>query len=85
MQEYLIPALLSSIVIRVLIFGASIDEAIGIIALSSLYGFYLYIQSSKEEPINDIIKAEFEVLKQELKTTKDSVSSLKMGQGLIKR
>lgn len=84
MQEYLIPGLLTSIIIRVLISGDPIGETIGIISLSSLYGVFLYLNNNKEIPINDSFKNEINQLKQDIRLTKDTVSSLKLASNLKK-
>lgn len=79
-MEKLLPAiLLSAYIVRLLLVGASIGEALVIISLSSLLGLKMYLEDNKEEPINDEIKKQITQLNEELKTIKDSVASIKLG------
>jgi len=68
--------LLTSLLIRTLIFGASIGDAIALIALSALYGYHYYLQSKKQVPVNKEILDRIVQIEESLKDTKSKVGAL---------
>ena len=70
--------LLLSYTTKVLITGASIGDAIGLIALSTLAGWWFYLDENREPDINEKAKADVLKLAQELDLIKSSLSSLKL-------
>jgi hypothetical protein len=70
--------LLSSLVIRILICGASIGDALGLAALAGFCGFCLYIESQKKNPVADELKSDIEYLKTEMLNIKNFQSVVKM-------
>jgi nitrogen regulatory protein PII-like uncharacterized protein len=80
MKSYLnLPTLiLISFLIRLLIMGASIGDALVIIALSSLYGFFYFIESKKEPEANKELKDRIVELEEQVKIVKDKAASLSL-------
>lgn len=78
--------LLSSVVVRILVKGASIGDSIAVLALTLLYGYFLYQESQKAKPLNkEFIDrlSEVEKVGQDLKT---KLASLMLGGGFnVKR
>lgn len=60
---------------RHMLYSSSLGDAIVVAALASSYCYSLYLESKKEEPINDAIKSELENLR-------TAVSSLKIAKSL---
>jgi hypothetical protein len=81
MKEILnLPAVaLCSVIIKSLITGISIAEALAIVGLAALYGLYYYYESKKEPPLNDSIKAELKNLQDEMNVVKAALQSQKLG------
>lgn len=71
------PALAATLIFatRLVILGASIGDAVALIGLCALYAYTLYLDSNKEEPINDQIKSEVEQLR-------NAVNALKVAKSL---
>lgn len=82
--------ILGIFILRLLITGAGIGDAIVILALSLLYGGWVYLDSKKEIPVNieiinkidtietnNIIK--ITTLESELKSLKDKLNTITMG------
>jgi hypothetical protein len=67
--------LLVAVCVRSIIFGASIGDACMIAAISALHGYKLYLDSIKQQPLNDI------VLK-ELSDMKSTINALKLAKGI---
>jgi len=67
--------LLCSLGARIAILGASVGDAIAMVATCALYGFFLYLNNNKEEPINDKVKAELVELK-------NTVNALKVARSM---
>ncbi len=61
--------------LRLVIKGASIGDAGALAALCALYGFSLYLETKKQQPINDSFKAEVRL---ELEQIKTSMNGLKI-------
>lgn len=74
--------ILSLFIIRPMILGASIADALVIIGLSALYGFYYYNESKKEPIANKALVDRIVELEEQSRITKESVHSLKLGVGL---
>lgn len=64
--------LLSAIVVRVAVFGASIGDALAIAALCGLHGFAMFLKSKQQPDINS-------ELKKEIADMRSSVNALKIG------
>lgn len=77
------PALiLSAFLIRLLVTGASIGDSLVIIGLASLYASWSYFESKKETPVNKAILDRVVDLEEIVKSTKETVNSLKLGANL---
>lgn len=78
MNKYLnLPTfLLASFLIRLLVTGASIGDAIVITSLSALYAAWCWVELKKEIPINKEIKDRVVELEEQLKNTKDKINSV---------
>lgn len=57
---------------RLIIQGANLGDAIALFGFAALYGFGLYLQAQKEEPINNQIKAELEALRNQVSSIQSS-------------
>lgn len=55
--------LVATLVARAAVLGASVGDAIAVTALAALYGWHLYLASTKEQPVNESIKEEISALK----------------------
>jgi len=86
MSKYLnLPSfLLSFFLIRLLITGCGIGDSIALVALSSLYGFYCYLDSRKEPELNKDYKDRLLALEEQIKTTREKVNSITLGSHLRK-
>jgi len=76
--------LLLSFLVRLLFTGANIGEAIVIIALSCLYGFFHFLHNKKEPEVNKDLKNRLVEMEEQHKLLKDKVSSLNFGFNLKK-
>lgn len=54
------------LVARATIFGASVGDAIAIGALSAFYGFFLYLNSIKIEPLNEKVQNDVAEMKTQI-------------------
>lgn len=84
MSKYLnLPSfLILSFIIRLLIVGAGIGEALVAIALSGLYGFYYYLESKKEPIANKDLLERLLALEDQIKTTREKVNSITLASHL---
>lgn len=73
--------LLFSFLVRTLIFGADFGNALALLALSGLYGFYLFLEVNKQPDINEQTKKDMVQLKNELELVKSALNSVKLGIG----
>lgn len=55
---------------RIVILGASLGDALAAAALAGLYGYTLYLEGKKQEPINDEVKKELSLLRDQVNTLK---------------
>lgn len=67
-------AALMVVVSRVVIFGATIGDSIAVCGLSALLGFVFFLESKKQQPVNDSVKAEVEHLKNQIDGIKVSLA-----------
>lgn len=77
--SYLPIFLLLAFVIRLLFLGASVGDAIALLSLSGLYGYYLYLENNKEEPINEQTKKQLEQMNLDLREMKSTIQAIKLG------
>lgn len=70
--------LLSAFLIRLLVTGASIGDALTMLSLSSLYGFWMYLQSKVEISPNKEIKDRVVELEERLSTVQNKVGAMGM-------
>lgn len=70
--------LVSGYLIRLLITGASIGDAIVIIALSALYGFYMHLEASKEPVANQDLKDKIASLETLVNSASTKVAALQL-------
>jgi hypothetical protein len=64
---------------RLLIFGASIGDALVLTALTGLFGFIHFLNSKKQPDINAEIKTELETIKKEFVDVKNKVNVITIG------
>lgn len=76
--------LLPSFLLKLLIVGTNISDAIIILALSGLYAFYYHTETKREDPLNKSSLTRITELEESLKHTKDKVNSLTFGSSLKK-
>ena len=76
LNKYLPQVLLSSLLIKCLITGSSIGDALGLIGLASLVGFNLYLDVKREIPVNKEIKDRLLELEESVRETKSKVSAI---------
>ncbi len=80
MKEFNIPIfLLLSILLRVLALGAGLGEALVLIALTSLYGFWIYLESKKQVPVNKDILERIIFIEEKMQLTQDKLNSIVIG------
>lgn len=82
MERYFPLLLLSFIMLRVLIVGASFGDSLVVLALCALYAGQHYFESKKEPIPNKEILNRIVDLEEQLKSTKDVIHSLKLGASL---
>jgi hypothetical protein len=84
MQKHLnLPTLiLSSFLIRLLVLGAGIGEALVIIGLSALYGYHLLLESKKQTPVNKEIVDRIVELEEQLSITKNKVNAINLASSM---
>lgn len=58
--------------IRLIATGANVGDAIALFGFAALYGFNLYIESKREQPVNDQVKAELETLRNQVSSIQSS-------------
>lgn len=64
--------------VRVLITGASLGEALGLFALSALYAFHLFLESKKEPIANQDLWNRLIELEEAHKSVRDKISSIQV-------
>lgn len=70
--------LIISYVTRLLILGATVADAIVIIAFSSLYAGWIFLEYKKEKPVNNDILEKIKYLEEQIGATKDKVNSINL-------
>ena len=70
--------LLTSLIVHAHFRVTSVGEALAIAALCAVYAYNLYLESKKEEPIND-------VLKKEIADIRATMGALKVGRAFGKQ
>lgn len=76
--------ILSVFILRPLVLGASLGDALVIIGLSALYGAHYYFESKKEPIANKELIDRIIFLEEQQKSTKEVIHSIKLGSGLRK-
>lgn len=69
---------LGAYVIRLLITGATIGDALVILGLSGLYGFFCHLQSKKEPIVNQDIKDRLVVLETKASNYDNKIGALQL-------
>lgn len=84
MEKYLnFPiVILSAFIIRLLITGAGLGDSLVIIGLSSLYAFNCYLQYKQEPVANKELINRVVELEEQVRITKENISSVKLGVSL---
>lgn len=70
-----IMAAFAAVAARIAIFGASVGDAIALLSLSALYGFFLHEENNKPEP-------ESAQLKKDVDDLKSAINAIKVGNSL---
>lgn len=76
--------ILLAFIIRPLINGVSLGDAVVILGLSCLYAAYYYFESKKEPIANKELLNRVVELEEQIRITKDIVHSVKLGSSLRK-
>lgn len=79
--KYLIHGLISLVVGRILIFGASIGDALALWSLSGIYGYNLYLETKKPHEVNKDFKNRLVEVEQALQETKNKLGAFTMSNG----
>lgn len=81
MEKYLkLPTLaLIALLLRVLVTGASIGEAIGLIGLAALYAYQLYLNHKLEPIANKNLWDRVIALEEQLQSTREKVNAVQLG------
>lgn len=77
MQQYFPLLLLSSFLLRLLITGSSIGEAVALAALCALYGTHHYIESKREAPINENFKLKVAALERQMSDINSNLKAVR--------
>lgn len=77
-MKNLAPFVLSAYIIRLLITGASIGDALALIGLSALYSYFLFLESKKEIPVNKQYWDRFIELEERVKSNQENLNSLQV-------
>lgn len=72
MNKYFTLSILSVFSIRPIIYGASIGDAIALCGFAALCAYNFYLESIKEQPINESFKKELEDMKSAINSLKIS-------------
>ncbi len=78
MLKHLPCLFLFSLLTKVIVFGASTGDALALIALSSLYGFHLHLESKKEVPANKTILEKLSFLEEQYRLSSAKVAALQI-------
>lgn len=77
MKEFhLTVVMLIALVVRILLFGATMGDAVFATALCGLYGWHLWLESKAAKPVNKEIMDRIYFLEESLAATKDKVNSI---------
>lgn len=74
--------ILTAYVIRGLYLGAALGDALAILALSALYASHTYLNGKKEPVANKELLDRIVDLEEQIKVTKETVHSIKLGSSL---
>ncbi len=64
---------------RLLIFGASVGDALVMLSLAGLFGFIQHLNTKKIPEVNQEIKSDLELIKKEFTDVKSKVNALTIG------
>lgn len=70
--------LVCSYVIRLLITGASLGDALALASLAGVYGYFLYLESKREPEINKEIKEKVILLEKLTEQTNNRLSAMQL-------
>lgn len=79
MLKYFPSLLLSSYLIRILVTGSSVGDAISLFALCSLFAYNTFLESKKQTPVNKDVYDKISYLEEQLGLTKSKLSSIQLG------
>ena len=82
MEKYLPTLLITSLLIRCLVFGAGLGDALALVALSGLYGFSLFLSNKKEPLANKELWDRLIAAEEAIKVTREKVSVTQFGNTL---
>jgi len=68
----------SVFLVRLLITGASIGDALVIIALAALYGLYLHIEAAKEPSVNEDIRLSIKALEEKVSKSENKIGAMSL-------
>lgn len=74
--------LLSAFLVRLLVTGASIGDALALISLSGLYAFWCYLEFKKEPEANKEIKNKLFELEEKVRTTENKIGAFSLSSQL---
>jgi hypothetical protein len=78
-MKYIPTVAVSAFLIRLLVTGASIGDAIALTALLGLYAYQMFVDSKTQVPVNKEILDRIIYLEEQLKEAKTKVSALSLG------
>lgn len=81
----LAPCLLGAYLLRLLITGASVGDSLTIIGLSSLYAYFLYLESKKQLPVNQEVWDRLIEVEERVKQHHDSISAFNIKNTLFRK
>lgn len=77
MKQYFPLLLLSSFLLRLLITGTSLSEAIALTSLCALYSIHHYIESKREAPINEEFKLKVSGLERQMSDINNNLKAVR--------
>lgn len=69
MEKFISLGILLVFSLRLVIKGSSVGDAGALATLCALYGFFLYLETKKQQPLNDSFKAEIRLELEQIKTS----------------
>lgn len=79
MLKYFPAVFLSSYLVRILVTGASIGDAIALTAFCGLFAYFLFLETKKAIPVNKDIYEKLTYLEEQLGLAKSKLSSIQLG------